>query len=401
MKKVLAVTLLLALSAVLVLGCSTAEQATQPEPVAPQVETEAVVEEAPVAAPDEVEAEMATEEKVEVASPEVVEAVEEDVAEPEDVQVEAEPEVVPEEAEEVVEVEPAVETEPVVEEAQADTPAEDVMEEVAKADESSETEMVDEAPVADATTPEEEVVEEPAIAETDEADANEEMEAVPFTASVGLDTFSAYKLDVDVTFEGTKAGKVTAGDMVGLFETTHGPEAQHWMIQMTGDVLPELAMLGGKVELYDIGGTMYMQNPGDGTWIGVPGFLVQGMMPSEIYSPEDSIELPLTAIPQPGEEEVNGIVTQRYTFGADDLASDSSNYENVEGTIWVAVDGNYVVKYEAEITGDHSGLTAGDVKLLDEGTITMAYDLTDVNGDFVIGPPAGAQAIDLAGLLFQ
>ena len=275
-------------------------------------------------------------------------------------------------------------------------------EEVIEADASTQTEVVDEEPVADALIPEEaEVVEEPAMAEADEAVTAEEMEAVPFTAVVGLDTFSAYKLDVDVTFDGTKAGKATAGEMVGLFETTRGPEAQHWMVQMTGDVLPELAMLGGKVELYDVGGTMFMQNPGDGTWVGVPGFLVQGMMPSEIYSPEDSIELPVTAVPQPGEEEINGIATQRYTFGADDLTSDSANYENVEGTIWVAVDGNYVVKYEAEITGDHSDLTAGDIKLLDEGTITMAYDLTDVNGDFAIGPPAGAQAIDLASLLFR
>ena len=322
--------------------------------------------------------------EAEVTLPEVVEA--EEVVEPEDVQAEVKPEVVPEEMEEVVKAEPAVEIEPVVEEAQADTLAEDLVEDVAKADVSTETEVVDEEPVAEA----------------DETDAAQEMEAMPFTASVGLDTFSAYKLNVDVDFDGTKEGKPTAGNLAGVFETTHGPEAQHWMVQMTGDVLPELAMLGGKVELYDVGGTMYMQNPGDGTWIGVPGFLVQGMMPNEIYSPEDSIELPVRAVLQPGQEEINGIVTQRYTFGANDLASDSSKTtKTLNGTIWVAVEGDYVVKYEAEITGNHSDLTAGDIKLLDEGTLTMAYDLTDVNGNFAIGPPAGAKAIDLASLLFQ
>ena len=97
---------------------------------------------------------------------------------------------------------------------------------------------------------------------------------------------------------------------------------------------------------------------------------------------------------------MNGLVTRRFTFGPADLAGDVSKYDEVAGTTWVAVDGNYVVKYEATFSGQHDNLTAGNITLLDEGTITMRYELSEIDSDLTISPPSEAVSFDLMKLLF-
>ncbi len=273
-------------------------------------------------------------------------------------------------------------------EADASTAVEPEMDELVEAETPVDTQAEEiEVPVAET-----EAVE-------DETDAMVSGEPVDFTATTGLDTFSAYRMNFVTDFDGSRNGQSTAGSMSGLFEATKNPEAQHWQVNMAGNAFRELALLGGKMEMYDLGGTIFIQAP-DGTWIGMPAMLVDSMLPTDMGSPEDSIELPVTAIRHADEEIVNDILTQRYTFGPEDLAGDSAKYENVEGTIWVAIDGNYVVKYQAEVAGQHN-LSAGGIDLLDNGTITMAYEVTDVNSNFTIAPPEGAQAVNLTDLLFQ
>jgi len=234
---------------------------------------------------------------------------------------------------------------------------------------------------------------------TDEGSTLAETAAVPFTATTGLDTFSAYRMNFLTDFDGSRKGQATQGTMNGLLEITRKPQAKHWQMNMSGDTFGELSTLGS-MELYDFGKMMYIQNPLDATWLGVPADLVKTMLPvpiDDMYRPEESIDLPATAVLQPGEEVVNGVVTQRYTFGPDDLAD--TRYEAVEGTIWVAVDGDYVVKYESTVTGEFDNLSAGGMDLMDKGTIVMSYEISDVNGDFSIQPPADAQGLDLGKLL--
>jgi hypothetical protein len=240
------------------------------------------------------------------------------------------------------------------------------------------------------------------VAETWEADTEAiSAERVEFTATTGLDRLDAFRMSFSTDFDGTQAGRPSQGTLSGVFEATKKPQATHWQINMDGSAFQQLAMLGGGVELYDLGDTIYIQNPGDGSWIGMPAMLVDTMLPQEMYNPEDSIELPKTALRHPGEETVNGMATQKYTFGIDDLAGDTSNLDSVDGTIWVAIDGDYVVKYESVVSGQFQNLEAGGIQLPDNGTISMTYDLSDVNADFEISAPAGAQTIPLTDLLFN
>ena len=258
--------------------------------------------------------------------------------------------------------------------------------------------------IGDQTEPQEPVSEVEMPGQDPDGDASDAApigEAADFTAITGLDQFSAYRLNFATSFDGVREGQPSNGSIGGLFEVTKVPEAQHWQVIMDGSAFQQLAILGGKMELYDLGDKIYIQNPQDGSWLGVPAMFVDSFLPADMVTPEDSIELPLTATLQPGQEMVNGMLTQRYTFGAADLAGDSSKYDLVEGSVWVAVDGNYVVKYEAVVDGRHDNLEAGGIKLIDEGTITMRYDISDMNGDFMIEAPDGAQDISLGDLLFN
>lgn len=255
------------------------------------------------------------------------------------------------------------------------------------------------AAISTSVPPTVEPTSEPTVAGTEE-DETEVAESKPFTATTGLSEFSSYRMTFTSDFEGTRQGQPTSGSLAGLLEATKSPEAQHLRVEMKGDTFRALAPLGN-IEIYDINGTFYLKNPQDGKWIGVPAFLVDSMLPTDMYNPEDSIELPVTAVPHADTETINGILAKRYTFGPEDMAGDGSNYEEVDGTIWVAVDGDYVVRYEAMFKGQFDNLVVEDMALLDEGTITMMYELSEVDGSLTLAPPEGAVSFDLTKLLFK
>ena len=237
----------------------------------------------------------------------------------------------------------------------------------------------------------------PLQSSTDNAGAVEIGDPVPFTATPGLEKLQAYRMNFEAEFDGLQQGRPASGSISGLFEATQQPAAQHWLINTTGETLRQLVPVGS-VELYSMENTVHIQNPQDGSWISLPKFLIDGMLPEGMSNPEDSIELPQTAVLQPGKEIVNGIVTRRYTFGPDDVVVDGADFESVEGTIWVAVDGDYVVKYEAVVTGQFDDFAVGGMQFLDEGTLNMVYELSDINGEFTIEAPVESSGFNLGDL---
>ena len=223
--------------------------------------------------------------------------------------------------------------------------------------------------------------------------------AKPFTATLGLDNLSAYRMNLSGEFDGTRDGQPSSGTVTGFLDVIKQPAARHLSLAMAGETFSDVAPLG-KMEAFEINNSYFIQNPRSGSWLTVPGFLVNIMLPDGVPAPEDEIDLPVTAVPQPGREIVNGLVTRRYTFGPTDLAQEvMAKYDHVDGTIWVAVDGNYVVRYEARVTGqsDHlqrdsqkfGRLIGGNLTLPDEGTVTIRYELSDINGDVTVELPQG------------
>lgn len=82
-------------------------------------------------------------------------------------------------------------------------------------------------------------------------------------------------------------------------------------------------------------------------------------------------------------EVVNGVATKQY--GIDDRSLTLGAAASVQGNMWVAADGGYPVKYQATVKGANLGLFGSGTG---EGTMTMSYDLTDINKVAAITPPA-------------
>ena len=231
----------------------------------------------------------------------------------------------------------------------------------------------------------------------DEDLSTDAAKVVPFTATTGLDEFSSYRMDYVVSFDGTRQLQPTSGSAQGTLEATNDPDAQHLQATLKGNTFSQLG-LPATAEVYLVNDTIYFEDPRNGAWVGVPERMVGRFLPDGIPSPEDYIELPVTAVRQPGWRTVNGVLTQRYTFGLEDMAN-GHNYQDAEGTIWVAGRGDYVVRYEATLSGRHENLAAGGVELMDNGTISVIYELSNMDDDFAINAPQGARVLGLFSIL--
>jgi hypothetical protein len=79
-----------------------------------------------------------------------------------------------------------------------------------------------------------------------------------------------------------------------------------------------------------------------------------------------------------GEEEINGVAARHYSFDESILGTALGAYDKISGDVWVAKEGEYVVKY---------AFTSEDAKAI----YRWIWEVYDVNAPFTIEPPAGAQ----------
>ncbi|MEM7347743.1 MAG: hypothetical protein AAF485_26215 [Chloroflexota bacterium] len=86
-------------------------------------------------------------------------------------------------------------------------------------------------------------------------------------------------------------------------------------------------------------------------------------------------------------------MANHYRFSeADQIIDERYSYTNIKGDVWVAVDGNYVVKYELEGETELTNIPAGQegLTLYKSGYVSIVFELSDADGDFSITPPAEA-----------
>ena len=187
--------------------------------------------------------------------------------------------------------------------------------------------------------------------------------------SVGLDDLESYSQRAVATVtrtdtEGKTTETVTAD---GRTRSSNGDVS----IYSSHDVAPGMTMVS---ERYVLSGTGYIVG-------GMNDQVTCSVTPAEVATPEpletgvaDITGFKSATLAAAGET-VNGVTANRYTL---DFPPYAGNYESgsLEGTLWVAQDGGYIVKYE--ITGtDSSGVTT-----------TWLYDLTDVGATIELEVPA-------------
>jgi hypothetical protein len=206
------------------------------------------------------------------------------------------------------------------------------------------------------------------------------------TLTEGLATLKSYKSTFTIKFVGKdQQGQPVNESWEMREEFIQEPRAQRIAVTSIG-LSEEQAAQSGTFEMITIGDTSYMvmqDQDGKRSCISTSS--------DEATQPEQGLFSPATlggisGAKYANTETANGVEAKHYVWKEGGLVG--LGFASAKGDVWVAVDGDYVVKYTAEATGKDMlfGSTA------EEGTITVEYNLTEVNGSFQIEPPADCEA---------
>jgi hypothetical protein len=180
--------------------------------------------------------------------------------------------------------------------------------------------------------------------------------------AVALDNLQSYALTLSISFSGTQDGK-----QVEFTDTYTQDLNRETNTQFTYSVITNAE---GNQEKIIAGNASeaYYSKSGDEKCLVSWGERAEGVKPS---LPTNLLP-PLRDAHEDGSEEVNGVQAKRYTFDAASLGYPSGT--NVEGQVWLAVDGGYVVKYSMRIQDEGAYFSKGM-----KGEQAYEYELDQIN----------------------
>jgi hypothetical protein len=204
-------------------------------------------------------------------------------------------------------------------------------------------------------------------APTSESGANQQPEGTDLAGyflpdpAVGLDGLQSYTQMLSISFSGTQDGKTV--EFTDVYEQELNREIN---TQFTYSTTTNAE--GTQKTVFGNAGEAYYSKSGDekchiswGARAGnVEPFLPATFLPS------------LLAANEGGAEEVNGVQSQGYTFDAASLGYPSGT--KVEGQVWLAAEGGYVVKYSMHIQDEGAFFGEGT-----KGEQSYEYELDQVN----------------------
>ncbi len=228
-------------------------------------------------------------------------------------------------------------------------------------------------------------------------------EGTVFSGVMGLDQFSSYRIDFVMDFNGERTGQPVIGGVTMLMENTNEPIARYLSMELNGSLTEEAGGFN-RTDIYEVDGTMYLyaEAAGFGQWIsmesdGAEASSIEG----DLFVPEEDLSIPDTVDCSGETEMVNGVSTTHCTFNANDVSDQEFTADSATGHVWVATDGDYIVKYTLEGIG-FQATANDDMDFFDKGDIYLEYSIRDINATFTITPPAealNAIGFDLDGLL--
>ncbi len=229
------------------------------------------------------------------------------------------------------------------------------------------------APAAEAT--------QPPPPEVEPTPAEETFQAEKVTE--GLATLKSYRATFTMAFEGTQEGKPVQWTFEMKMEATKDPVASR--LTYMGSGTEDASKLSG-FEIVQVGDMQYMKfGEGAGNCIASSAG-EQTSEVGEIFKPDDILGGLSNARRAGPDQTINGVRARHYTFDEKALLG-LSGLTRAQGEAWVAVDGNYVVKYT--LTAEGRDVLFG--KPNTEGKLTWTYEVTDINQAFEITPPADCQ----------
>ncbi len=142
------------------------------------------------------------------------------------------------------------------------------------------------------------------------------------------------------------------------------------------------------LKFIEVGGALYMST--GTTWLKTPAQNdpEQGILDPNLLIPDPTLFL----LAKRGVE-VNGVMANHYTFSGVDALAYLTQPEReavvaVAGNVWLAQEGNYIVRYRAIVEGNAFRFDFSPEPFM--GRIEVAYDIYGPNEPLTIEPPQGA-----------
>jgi hypothetical protein len=201
--------------------------------------------------------------------------------------------------------------------------------------------------------------------------------------------FDSYRLDMTIMFEGTSDGDARSGTMRFQSAIVTEPASSQVVVTFEGDLSEEMEGVES-LTFTEIDGRSYTIFPGFGC---ITGSADETDAMTEDFEGVMNTEEILGEINDAeyiGEEIINGVATYHYRFDETNV-DEESDFEEMEGHVYVAQQGGYVVRMVVD--------GKGAVDLFDSeteaGNIHLEYAISDVNVPIEINPPdecAGVEA---------
>lgn len=200
----------------------------------------------------------------------------------------------------------------------------------------------------------------------------------------GLGALDSYRAVFSMAFDGSEDGKPVQWTFEMTMEATQDPDASR--ITYLGSGEEDVSKLSG-FEIVRIGDMQYMKfGEGAGNCISSSAD-EQTSEVGELFQPGDILGGLSDARRAGPDEAINGVRARHYTFDEKALLG-LTGLAKAQGEAWVAVDGNYVVKYT--LTAEGQDTLFG--KANSEGKLTWTYEVTDINQAIEIAPPADCES---------
>ena len=207
------------------------------------------------------------------------------------------------------------------------------------------------------------------------------------SASSGLDQLNSYRANLVLEFAGLRNEESTAGQIVALTEVTRRPPARRQYLH-TNTAIPRAEISAGASEFFRLADKVYVKKAVADDWLILTGGQA-GPDTLGFFEFERLITLPAAVSSPPQLETVNGLSARHYVFNENDLTDPNIIFEQAQGDLWVATEGNYLLKYTISAS---LRVVIPDPRayLFDQGQFSLHYALTDLNADFTISPPIEA-----------
>lgn len=200
--------------------------------------------------------------------------------------------------------------------------------------------------------------------------------------NTNLESFDSYRMGMSLSFESSADEGGSSGAMHIQTAQVVEPRASEVIVTLEGD-LPEEMQGADMLVFAEIGDQSYTVLPGLGCLAGTADEL--GGTTDEfgdLVETEDVLG-EIGDAEYLGEETIDGVATFHYRFDETHVDQDDG-LDDMEGHVYISQELGYVVRMVVDGTGEVDLFDTGEMQ---DSSIHLEYNVTDVNADIVIEPP--------------